>query len=274
MSYILDALKKSERERPPGPVPDLFTVHGPRLPSPRRSVRAIVAVTLLLVVLAIGLVAWMGTGRRDEGAARPPVDASPQPYAAAPAVSVPPHAIATPTEPAPARVVARATVRRPVDERSPTTAKPAQKSPGTAASAAVPLAASDLMAPVAAPVAPGATPLDLPAVPGMPLAGIQAAADLTAPEPAVSVPAQEPPADGRVLDLDELPAPIRAELPKLLVTGHVWSEDSSLRLLNVNDRLLHEGGELAPGVSLQEITQSGAVFVFKGWRFRVAGGRP
>jgi general secretion pathway protein B len=85
---------------------------------------------------------------------------------------------------------------------------------------------------------------------------------------------ETPPADGRVLDLAEVPAPIRAKLPKLLVSGHVWSEEPSMRLLSVDDRLLHEGDEAAPGVSLREITPEGAVFVFKGWHFRVAGGRP
>jgi general secretion pathway protein B len=74
-----------------------------------------------------------------------------------------------------------------------------------------------------------------------------------------------------VVDLAELPARVRAQLPKLLVSGHVWSEEPSLRLLSVDDRLLREGSEAAPGVSLQEITPEGAVFVFKGWRFRIPG---
>jgi general secretion pathway protein B len=86
-------------------------------------------------------------------------------------------------------------------------------------------------------------------------------------------PEETAPADGRVLELGELPAPIRAELPKLLVSGHVWSEEPSLRLMSVDDRLLREGGEASPGVSLLEITPAGAVFVYKGWHFRVAGGR-
>jgi general secretion pathway protein B len=94
------------------------------------------------------------------------------------------------------------------------------------------------------------------------------------PVPAASEPEETPPADGRVLDLAELPATISAELPNLLVSGHVWSEEPSMRLLSVNDRLLREGGEAAPGVRLQEITPEGAVLVFKGWRFRVAGRRP
>ena len=92
--------------------------------------------------------------------------------------------------------------------------------------------------------------------------------------PVAAAPEETPPADGRVVNLAELPGPVRAQLPKLLVSGHVWSEEPSLRLLSVDDRLLREGGEAAPGVSLQEITPAGAVFVFRGWRFRVPGGRP
>jgi general secretion pathway protein B len=83
-----------------------------------------------------------------------------------------------------------------------------------------------------------------------------------------------PPADGRVLDASELPASIRAALPKLSVTGHVWSEEPALRLLTVGERILREGAEAAPGVRLQEITAEGAVFVFKGWRYRIVGFRP
>ena len=100
------------------------------------------------------------------------------------------------------------------------------------------------------------------------------AGDAASSAPAPVAPEEAPPADGRVLDLAELPAPIRAGLPKLVVSGHVWSEDPSVRLLSVDDRLLHEGAEAAPGVSLLEITPAGAVFDFKGWRFRVARGRP
>lgn len=102
---------------------------------------------------------------------------------------------------------------------------------------------------------------------------LSASAPVAVAAPMAATSEETPPPDGRVLDLDALPAPIRAELPTLLVSGHVWSEEPSLRLLSVDDRILREGGEAAPGVSLKEITPGGAVFVFKGWRFRVAGGR-
>jgi len=124
--------------------------------------------------------------------------------------------------------------------------------------------APSVAAPVSVMTSPG-IPVVLPVASPEPVSAVSASA---------SEPEETPPADGRVLDLAELPATISAELPKLLVSGHVWSEEPSMRLLSVDDRLLREGGEAAPGVSLQEITPEGAVFVFKGWRFRVAGRRP
>jgi general secretion pathway protein B len=265
VSYILDALKKSERERPPGPVPDLFTVQGPLSPPPRRSARAIVGVALLLAAIVVALAAWYATGRRGEGAAGPPPEAKQQQRAASPVAPVPPRVLAAPTAPVPARIVAQAVVRGPADERPKTSVPPARQSRAAVASPVLP--EKVLPAPP--------TPADLaaPAVPTNPAASAIAASTVS-PEPAATVPEQSPPADGRVLGLDELPAPVRAQLPKLLVSGHIWSDEPALRLLSIDDRLLHEGGEAAPGVRLREITATGAIFDFNGWHFRVAGGRP
>jgi len=308
MSYILDALKKSERARPPGSVPDLFTVHGPQPPSPRRPGRALVAGALLLAVPAISLVFWMGTGRRDEGAARPPVADSPRPRLEDSPVleSYRPAAVATVPLAAHSPGAPAAASRRPADERPQTPARSVQRSLGATAPsvgpsvvpdaapaplapapASVPMARvgvpTSLMPLTAAPAATPSPPLMEGGVSRGPAPGIEMAAGgvlaappiaVPEPEPPPVTPAQAPPADGRVLDLADLPVSLRAALPKLVVSGHVWSEEPSLRLLSVDDRLLHEGGEAAPGVKLQEITPTGAVFVSRGWHFRVAGGRP
>lgn len=92
------------------------------------------------------------------------------------------------------------------------------------------------------------------------------------PPPASSFVSEEaPPADGRIIDLAELPASVRSRLPPLRISGHVWSEEPALRLLTVDDRLLREGGEAAPGVLLRQITADGAIFDYQGWRVQVAG---
>jgi hypothetical protein len=74
MSYILDALKKSERQRPPGPVPDLFTVQGPRAPETRRRPPAALAAALLSgCVLLLGIGAWFVGRSPREDVRRAPV---------------------------------------------------------------------------------------------------------------------------------------------------------------------------------------------------------
>lgn len=288
MSYILDALKKSERERPPGPVPDLFTVQGPEPPAPRGPRRALIAGSLLVVLAAIALAVWFGgAGRRDAEALRPSAVALP-PAPVAPAAAPAPAAPAV--SPAPTTVA-----RRGPERQSRSAARPVPVSPVPVAPAAAPAVAPAPVVPApATAIAPAATPAPAaapaPPAPPAPASTPQPAAE-TAPQPAPAAaiapsaaaaapaqppepaPAEEPPADGRVLALAELPAAVRAQLPKLVVSGHIWSEEPSLRLLSIDDRLLHEGGEAAPGVSLQQITPSGAVFVFKGWHFRVSGVR-
>jgi general secretion pathway protein B len=271
-------------------------------------VRTIVTVALLLAVSVIGLLAWVGTDRRDGPGVRPEVATVPQLRAEVPTVPAGPGAVVAPTSPVqmPAVAVKADAGRKSFGKRPQTPAPLAQNSrrevsppgvstagpvvlPVTAPPALMPppvTEASISLPPVPVMSGPAAMPPPTqvegevssapPPVNLMPSPVIPAAPPDATTESVPAVPASEqaPPADGRALDLSELPASVRAELPKLLVSGHVWSEESSLRLLSVDDRLLHEGGEAAPGVSLLEITPEGAVFVFKGWRFRVGGGRP
>jgi general secretion pathway protein B len=101
---------------------------------------------------------------------------------------------------------------------------------------------------------------------------VPAAVDASPPPPAPqeAPPADTPPADGRIVDFEALPQDVRASFGKLSVSGHIWSEEPGLRMLTVSDRIVREGQEAAPGVRLEEITQDGAVFTARGWRFRLA----
>lgn len=71
--------------------------------------------------------------------------------------------------------------------------------------------------------------------------------------------------------MEELPESVRATLGKFAVSGHVWSEEPSLRLLTVENRIVREGQDAGPGLRLEEITPDGAVFAVQGWRFRIRG---
>jgi len=61
------------------------------------------------------------------------------------------------------------------------------------------------------------------------------------------------------------PAPPR-ELPALSVAGFIRNEGADSMVI-VNDRLVREGEEVAPGVKLERILNDSLVFNYKGYRF-------
>lgn len=81
------------------------------------------------------------------------------------------------------------------------------------------------------------------------------AAKAPAPEPAVG-------------SLQDLPAQIQREIPALAVGGYIYSGNKADRSVLVNNRLLREGDEAAPGLVLEKMTPSGMVLNYKGYRYR------
>jgi general secretion pathway protein B len=70
--------------------------------------------------------------------------------------------------------------------------------------------------------------------------------------------------------LSELSEELRRDIPKLIITGTVYSDNPKQRLLLVNSQVLSEGSLAAPDVNVEEIRTKSAVFSFRGTRFRVA----
>ena len=58
---------------------------------------------------------------------------------------------------------------------------------------------------------------------------------------------------------------IRAQLPPLEVTVHVWNPHPASRFIVANGRMYHEGDEISPGLSLVSITQDGEIVKFRGY---------
>jgi general secretion pathway protein B len=73
----------------------------------------------------------------------------------------------------------------------------------------------------------------------------------------------------RVLYLEELPPEVRRDVPKISATGYVYSADTGVRIVNVNERSLQEGDELLAGLKLELIAPDHVLFSFRGYRFRV-----
>ena len=68
--------------------------------------------------------------------------------------------------------------------------------------------------------------------------------------------------------LSELPPAVQQELPKMAISMHMYSGKPANRMASINDKTLHEGDELSPGLKLKEITADGMIFSYKGYRFK------
>jgi len=118
MSYILDALKKSDRERKQGEIPSLQSIHANLPPSRRnrstRGLKTALAVGFCsVIILAIGFWQWPSE-KNQQTTDRPPIkEQSAQTPPAVPKTQPPPAEKITPQVIAPVQVVPQPAARTP-----------------------------------------------------------------------------------------------------------------------------------------------------------------
>ncbi|WP_151638017.1 general secretion pathway protein GspB [Noviherbaspirillum aerium] len=271
MSYILDALKKAEAERrggqhASGPIPPSFHVHAQRQPVWQRP--WLWAVLSAAAVVAGGLI-WIGGApssapqppAQETQAAQAPAAAATQPPPAVPVVPAVPAAPSAPVAQAPASPppaapapssappaasappLAQAPAKAPeqrVEKPRPAERKPAEKKAPEAARANKKPQQEEALA--AAPAVPAPVPVEKPK---------------PAPEPQVGT-------------LRDLPPQIQQEVPQYSVGGYIYSGNKADRSVVINKRLLREGDEIAPGLTLERMTPTGMVLNYKGYRYRAS----
>ena len=228
MSFILDALKKSENARQRQAGPALFEV---RVAPPRRGLPIWAIVIGILLLINGTVLAWMLLRRP---AARPgpvvpaTVRAAPSPAAATPPGSIEPSVL-TPVSVAPASPPGPGGVS--VNPTTPSSV-PASRAPAEpAASPPAPPAAGDL--------APAVQP---------PPAATQAATS------ALPLYAQISTSPG-------------TQLPPLHMDLHVYDPDPSKRFVMINMHKLHQGDSLTDGVTVVQIRPDGVVLSYQGQKF-------
>lgn len=259
MSYILDALRKSEQQRQHGVAPGLLAVHTTYAEHTRPAflTYGLIAAVLIGAGVAIG---WLRPWQQEQGlsatASRPAEpEAKPRLSLPAPLPVLPetrksgqerpaqPSLVAA--KPAPAREVI--TTRQDVQAAAKPPAQ-ARKSPPK---------------PVA--VLPRETATPIPEITTAPplahaSAPLQEKLVVTAP----TATAQEQ----KVISMAELPQAIQQEIPVMSIPLHSYSSTPTERIVGINERLLQEGDFLAPGLRLEQITPDGMIFSYKTYRFR------
>lgn len=286
MSYILEALKESQRSRDARPVPDLGTVHiAPEPEQEADSPRSRLLPGLFLVLMILGAVGgwWFAGGSGDEAPTQPVAMVD------APSAAV---VIADTEDPntaiAPSQDTVVPVVKPPVSEAEPVPSPPVDNALASAAIAKTAVEPEPLprslpqpkeetekklpVTQVAEPAVVAERPEVIPSVQPEPLAvGVAAAAIVVnggiAGEAAASV---SPPVEQeRIPHYRELPFDIQQELEGVSYSVHLYSPNPERRLVKINGIVRREGAEVSPGLVLSEVTQDGAIFTYRDYRFRI-----
>lgn len=244
MSYILDALQRADAERARGGVPGLHSRQTVATETTASGLARLNGWWLLAGAVILGAIGgglwWTRTPASAPVSATPIVLAEPRPAHDVQVLAPPPAAAPTPA-PAATPVAPPAVV--PLTAQNVPTALLAQ--------AAKPR-----------PVEPVAPPVQTSTIAPKPASSVPVANHTSAnahATPAAAIPW-----------LADVPPDIRQQIPKLTITGTVYSDNPAQRLLVVNGQVLSQGSEVAPELSLVEIHQTNSDFQFRGTRFRVA----
>jgi general secretion pathway protein B len=237
MSFILDALRKSDAERQRAATPGLADVRYAARPARRNVWAPILALVLAANAVVLAVVYFRG---------------DPAPPAAAPAGAVAPAPPAGGAEQAtPIRPLAR--------ETEYPEALPELDVEGEFAPPAAPATAGDA-APVPAPVVMEAPePPSATDAPGLPPAAAAAPA-----VPSRIVSGNELPTAGQLMATGGLNTPV------LNLDLHVYSDAPAGRFVVINTRKYKEGGQLAEGPTVEAITVDGVILSNQGRRFTLS----
>ena len=266
MSYILDALRKAERDRGLPRVPTLATVHQPAAAPPRRRLWPWIAGVVVLANAAV--LAWLMSGTRaPELSARPAPE--PSHTASAPVTSPAPPA---PASPADADTVAAA--GPPAEERRtpPAEVRPEGATPPPVGSARP---EADIRPP-AAPAAVAKAPARPSVAPTAETPSPKRAAAAVRPSPERVSPSRPP---APVADkAAAAPSAAASEiLEKMNLQAVVYSENPRERIVFINNQKFVEGQSIDGTVTVERIMPDGVVLTAQGERvtLRAEGaGRP
>jgi general secretion pathway protein B len=262
MSFILDALRKSEHERQRTTGPGLAEVA--IAPSkPRTNVWATAAVVLLVVnLVAIGVLLLRKAQHEATGNS---VATIPGPEAATGPEAAPPAAGAS-AQPAPQASITR-TLPEPPPMLRPAEAVPVVPATRNPLEQEVSADSSSIDPQMAA--AAAAAPEGPPAVSRAPTRGgtvvYETLPDASIGEAAAYPPPAQSQRGSRLPTADEVMA--RGGVPDLRLELHVYSNRPQERFAFINSRKYREGETLAEGPQVEEITPDGVVLNLRGNRF-------
>lgn len=238
MSYILDALRKSDQQRQRGAAPTLLTAQAtvPPTHQPGFSLNGWVVTALVGAGILIG---WLRPWQMEPAAPMPEPLAT-QPLAARPAASTP---------------------------ASPALGPDLSNAAGEPASVQAPVQSS-ITATKPAPTPASTVKAEMPAPATSHEARVAAREETSLPESPVATEPAEAERGKDVMPFSDLPPSIRQEIPDIAISFHVYANKPADRRIMINNELLRQGDSLPPGLVVERITPDGVVIGYKGYRFQ------
>ena len=286
MSFILDALKKLEQTRNKGSVPDLTTMHASHGEKPKKRLIWLYLIVIALLINAGILLAWLkpwesekqitseqSTSEKRELASTEQIKSLPEKAVQTPDSSVAEkikNTVTTDTEkvkssPEPGGVKDEST-----EVLSTSTEKPGIDQPvGTAEKSEIIKSLTDTETEALRSFLPDEKELGelhrkIKEEREFNVEPLPVETDI--PDSSVK---PEPVSQQQVIELSQLPAEIKNELPKISINTHIYSNSPSSRIVNINGIVLREGEDISKGLTLEEITTTGIILTYKDHRFRI-----
>jgi general secretion pathway protein B len=244
MSFILDALKKSEERRQQ----EEQVSTRKRVLTLGESGRRRWPLWLVLTMIPVALLAgwWLG---KSPHLPAPKAMAQVAQLRNTPAEPLPDQALSTTIATSTAPLAVPPQPAQPVDQNT-TAGEPALTSPAKPRAQAV---ASPVPVPAAAPV-----PAPVPVKPAHKTAQAPQQATSETAEPPTSLPTY-----------NDLSRELRERLPLLDISLHFFSTTPKRRMVRINGRLLHQGEAVADGLAIHEITASATILDYQGLLFEI-----
>ena len=234
MSYILDALKKSDRERQQGKIPGLNSIHDPYpVPPENRSTGQqikYISITIgLILLISTPAITWY-RAKIFTNSDTPVIIEKTREIVTEPEKNIPPTA----------------SIKSPADGGSTYLPPPPTITTQSTKMVLLPDQTGPLEEKETAISVPAQEPADIPEI--------------------ISVPSQVVPDIPRI---ENLPPSIREDIPDLNLAGHTYSDSPEKRMIIINSNILREGDRLDNNLKLVEITWTGVILDHNGKQFSV-----
>ncbi len=93
---------------------------------------------------------------------------------------------------------------------------------------------------------------------------VEASKEVSVSQPEIPTPQPDP-----VLTFAELPVSVQEEIARIDVTAHIFASDPNLRMVKIDNVELYEGDNVSSALTLSEITETGIVVEYQGFRHSV-----